>query len=113
MKHKIKVLEQGSVELPGQRQSPSVAMQLIDSIFLEGAVTLEHIRKELLGHDLEPDAQNRDLRLFFALSWGISSSPSICPLIPDKLDSQLSQVRQLFALPESRGVYARRIANRT
>jgi hypothetical protein len=46
----------------------------------------------LLGHDIEPDAQTRDLRLFFALSWGLASSPAICALLPDKMDSQLGQV---------------------
>ncbi len=57
-------------------------------------MTLEYIRKMLLGSDLEPDSQNRDLRLFFALSWGLASSPAIFPLLPDQLDGQLSQVSE-------------------
>jgi len=56
-------------------------------------VSLEHIRQLLLGHEIEPDAKTRDIRLFFAVSWGLASSPSIRPLIPDELDGQLSQVR--------------------
>jgi hypothetical protein len=55
-------------------------------------VSLEHIRQLLLGHEIEPDAKSRDIRLFFAVSWGLVSSPSIRPLIPDELDGQLSQV---------------------
>jgi hypothetical protein len=55
-------------------------------------VSLEHIRHLLLGHEIEPDAKTRDIRLFFAVSWGLASSPSIRPLIPDELDGQLSQV---------------------
>jgi hypothetical protein len=55
-------------------------------------VSLEHIRSLLLGHDIEPDANKRDMRLFFAVSWGLASSPAILPLLPDHLDSQLSQV---------------------
>ncbi len=55
-------------------------------------MSLEHIRNMLLGHDIEPDAHNRDIRMFFAVSWGLASSPSIRPLVPDQLDSQLSQV---------------------
>ena len=57
-----------------------------------GSVSLEHIRKMLQGPEIEPDGLNRDLRLFFAMSWGLVSSPSICPMLPDKLDAQLSQV---------------------
>ena len=74
LKHKAKVLEEGSVALS------------------HGSVSLEHIRKMLQGPEIEPDGLNRDLRLFFAMSWGLVSSPSICPLLPDKLDAQLSQV---------------------
>ncbi len=59
-------------------------------------MSLERIRQLLMGHDIEPDGQNRDIRLFFAVSWGLASSPSICPLMPDELDGQLSQVMPLL-----------------
>ena len=55
-------------------------------------MSLEHVRSLLLGHDIEPDANRRDMRLFFAVSWGLASSPAITPLLPDNLDSQLSEV---------------------
>jgi hypothetical protein len=57
-----------------------------------GPVTLERMRSLLLGNDVEPDTHARDMRLFFAMSWGLASSPAICPLTPDQLDGQLSQV---------------------
>ncbi len=65
-------------------------------------MTLERIRNLLLGHEIEPDAHARDLRLFFAMSWGLASSPAICPLLPDQLDGQLSQVSACAAPSLSR-----------